>query len=797
MSSKLELVKEARQMPYDLKKEYLLKQEETTLHKLILSLMNRLGENFSAEITHGRDEYGRDLVVKQRDPLGNQYIGVIVKKGNSKGDLTGETTGEIDQIISQAKQALYHPCPLHELEAGVVKINQIWVFFIGRFTSSASLRIEHELKDASRRLFALEQIVDLFTENFPEVFFDSELAEFVESSIAKIESVSSTADRFKEFHTKYVNPWVSKWEHAGELTEFLSNVIYSQRMPFQKLTDVVASGKRIILTGDPGIGKTTAIRKIASDMMRSSFVAKSRNQGNEPFEVPILIKAREIAEKGADQIYNEFVTVPHLKCPISIKTLLVDGLDELHVDKRDSCIRKATEFADKFKCGLVITCRKIPMLMTALSPFDRYELLPFEYDQAITFVEQAIKDEQLIAILKDGIVHNELKIQLTPLALELLVEVATYEKEVPASLAEIFERYADLTCGKYDKGRGIETVFEYQVKRKFLAELAWEEFYLKGRLEIPNQSMDVFLQAYSKKYGWDEPTLRRFVSEIERTGLLRVEENVTFWHRSFLDFFIAMRISERRTEYPTLNKDIVNIYFDDIWADVTFYYVGIQREINDEIILGIAGWPASDFDACVLKILIGRLLQAAWHTPAESKIRAIEIGLQNIDQARSFVDQLLSASQRRLPTIYSDLFLMAICEYSFGSRTMLVQTSSVCNSLITVCDLTPLRNCLLLLWAQRSRLTEDKKRKKGAEVLALLARLEREGKLLVRDKFVSLFMLEQMETENRELLKSIRRKIKRTKEIYRGDMTKLLPPPKTRIRFSVNKRKGLNIDRLK
>jgi hypothetical protein len=44
MSSKLELVKEARQMPYDLKKEYLLKQEETTLHKLILSLMNRLGK---------------------------------------------------------------------------------------------------------------------------------------------------------------------------------------------------------------------------------------------------------------------------------------------------------------------------------------------------------------------------------------------------------------------------------------------------------------------------------------------------------------------------------------------------------------------------------------------------------------------------------------------------------------------------------------------------------------------------------------------------------------------------------
>jgi len=104
--AKLDLVKEAKKLPYTLRRDYLLKQQETTIHKLLLSMIHRLGENFSAEITHGKDEHGRDLVVKQRDPLGDQYIGVIVKRGNPKGELTGQTAGEIDGIISQANQAL-------------------------------------------------------------------------------------------------------------------------------------------------------------------------------------------------------------------------------------------------------------------------------------------------------------------------------------------------------------------------------------------------------------------------------------------------------------------------------------------------------------------------------------------------------------------------------------------------------------------------------------------------------------------------------------------------------------------
>ncbi|MFC1974083.1 NACHT domain-containing protein [Chloroflexota bacterium] len=796
MPSQLDLVAQAKIMPYDLKKQHLLSQKETDIHKLLLSLINKLSDKYSVEITHSKDEHGRDLVVKERDPLGTQYIGVVVKKGDGKGDLTGETSGVIDDILSQARQAFAWPCLLHELEARAVRITQLWIFFIGRFTNNASGRIERELGDLPIRLFALEPTIELFTNNYPEIFFNPILAEFIEANLSKLENITLTTERHTSLPKKIVNPWVSKWEGANEITEALSTVIRSKKMPFQKLAEVISAKNRIILTGEPGVGKTTAMIKIASDMLKNNFMLKSKDLTRRTLETPILIKAKEAIQKTPDVIYSEFMTVAELESQLSIKVLLIDGLDEISIEDRDKCLRNAISFADKFNCGLVVSCRKIPTLMKVVQPFAIYELLPLDYNQAITLVQQYVQDTRLVEILKSGLLHDEFKIQLTPLAIELLIEVATYEREVPASLVEIFERYTDVACGKYDKGRGIESVFEHHVKKRFLAELAWNEFYLKEELEIPRLAFDQFAKNYSETYSWDDSKFKEFVGELEHSGLLGIDDNVKFWHRSFLDFFIAYRISEKRAEYPTLDRDIATIYFNDLWTDVAFYYVGIQRVISPEIVSNIAEYPLDDFDMCIYKVLVGRLLQAGWHTPSKEKVQAINIGLQNIDHVRNYVDKVLSPETTKLPTIFSDFFYMYIIEYAYGSMTLLVETNTICDYLIDNGDLTSLRNCILLLWAQRLRLTEEEKTKRVTNLLTTLTTLEKEGKLLVRDKFVNLFMLEQIEEENKKVLRSIRRKIDRTKKLYPSEMRRLLPTSKakTTVSFPRTKRRKLKTD---
>lgn len=788
MARKLDLVKEAQKLPYTLKRDYLLGLAETDMHKLLASLIDKLGDEYSAEITHGRDEYGRDLVVREKDRLGNQYIGVIVKMGDKKGQLTGETGGVIDNIISQARQAMSHPCLLRELEAGSVQINQLWIFFVGRLTHAASARIQHEIKDTSKRLFALEPTVDLFSKNYPEVFFNAALAEFVENALSKLEDISLAGDT-KLRKRVFVSPWISKWETASDITDLVAAVSHSPRMPFQKLSEVACSGGKIILTGDPGVGKTTALIKIASDMLRENFMLRSKDSTKSNLGVPMLVKAKDIGGKTPEELYAEFITVPELESLLSITTLLVDGLDEISPDKRNECLENAVRFADKFNCGLVLTCRKIPMIMSVLNPFDRYELLPLEYSQAMTLVELSVKDKTLIKILQEGIQRDELKIDLTPLAIEMLIEVASYEKEVPASLVEILERYTDMNCGKYDKGKGIESIFEHHIKKKFLGELAWKEFFLKDTLEITKEAFDIFVRSYGKQHSWVEDKFQQFVTEIERSGLLRIGDFVSFWHRSFLDFFVAFRISEERLTYPTLSKDIANIYFHDMWTDVAFYYVGIQRVISPEIVSDIDEYPLDDFDVCIYKVLIGRLLQAGWLTTSNDKIVAIKMGLRHIEQVREYVDEMLASSGKRLPAIFSDHFYMSIIEYAYGSRTLLAETNTICTTLESEHDLTSFRSCLLLLWAQRSRLTIESKSQRIGPMLATLAALEMKGELSVRDKLVSLLMMEQIENEDKALLKSIRRKIGRTKELHPAEMRRLLPSHKGNITFSFKRTK--------
>ena len=107
MQKQLDLAAEAEKLPYDSKKRFLLSQDETAIHKMLLSTLNKLGENFTAEITHGRDEYGRDLVVKQKDPLGNQFIGVIVKKGTLKVNLLEKLLARSMKIIFRQNRQLH------------------------------------------------------------------------------------------------------------------------------------------------------------------------------------------------------------------------------------------------------------------------------------------------------------------------------------------------------------------------------------------------------------------------------------------------------------------------------------------------------------------------------------------------------------------------------------------------------------------------------------------------------------------------------------------------------------------
>lgn len=774
----IDLRHEVKAMPFSNKRDFLLSRLEKEIHEILKCLFEKAEDKSLAEITHGKDEFGRDLVVKRQDPYGEIYVGVIVKKGDETGKITGETDGIIDKIISQGNQAIAQPCPLREIAVGSVSINSIFVVFVGKLTDNASRRIERELKIASARLIPLAILIDMLTEHCPEIFFEGDVVRYIQDRITNLEMKRDFPTRSKPLSVSFVDPYVTKIQTPSDLTDAVMERFYSEKLPFKKLEQIAESGKKIIVVGDPGTGKSTALEKIALDMHTQYLREKMRKREKRDIEIPILLKAADISSNDLNKSVEKQLPSAPLRERIKIKVLLIDGLDEENIEKRGKIIAKAEEFCKQNRCGLVIATRKVEAIKKIISPYERYELLPFEYEQAMKFVNRIVDDQSLIKILEEGLQREELRMSLTPMSLHLLIEVATSEREIPASTAEIYELYTDDVAGRHDRAKGIESIFAYYVKKRFLSELAWEEFHLKNRLQIPKADFEKFVEHYLQRRGYDKLEFDQFLEEIDRAGILRIGRKVFFRHRSFLDYFAALRLINYHRRHRNIIGDIVKIYFDDIWYDIAFFFIGISREIPEEIIEGIDIFPEINFDAVFSKAMIGRLIQAGWYSDTGIKSKGLSIGLRNLEPVRSSFDAIIKSGGKPHPTIVSDFFVLFISEYSFGSRTIRKETLALCKQLCAEKQYNSVQNCIRLLWATRNIFPPEDIQPITSQLLEVLIELENKGLLSVRDKFVSLFSLEQIQKEDSKLLKGIKRKLTQLRKTYKNELKQLLPAPR-------------------
>lgn len=778
MTVGVNLKQEAQALPYEVKRDILTRFSETQLHKHLKRLFEQMEVKSLVEITHGPDEHGRDLVIKRDDPWGEEFVGIVVKKGDPSGKITAKSDDVIDDIMSQIGQAIAHPCFLKEIAAGSVRISAVWVVFVGTLTGGASERIEHEVKARLVRLFPLAWLVEKFTEFYPEVFFEGELSDLIQKRIVELETKQEFIRKPINLSDSYVEPWVSPSDISLELEdELLRGVLRMQKIPFQKLHQVIESGRKIILAGDPGTGKSTALAKIALDIFTRSLHHLVKRDTKEHIQIPILVKANDLRKyKDCAALVNDHLPSETLRERFQVHSLLVDGLDEVAPEHRQEVLKTAEDFSTGLACGLIVSSRKVEAIKDMSSVFDRYEVLPFEYDQAIRFVERLVSNRSIIQLLKDGLQRPDLKLSLTPLSLQLLIEVVENEREIPASITEVYERFMDIALGRHDHEKGIDSVFQYLIKKRFLAELAWAEYYEKDNiLPIAKASFNAFLNRYIGVYGWPTESFQQFIAEIERAGILRLGEKVVFRHRSFLDYFVAFRLFSHREEVENLDEKVSRLYFSDLWTDVAFYYVGQKREMGSGLVSTISESRAEGVNSHILIFLIGRLLQAGWHTPSEIKKQAISVALQSVEPIYRYLSNLIAPYKDRVPAIFPDFFLLALSQYSFGSKTVLQETLSVSDSLLEDSSVDSIRKAVLLLWANRERLSASDTKDRTCRILANLTSAEKRGELTVHDKAITLLMLKQIEQEDKKLLRSIGRKFDNVKRGYPDDMRRLLP----------------------
>lgn len=318
------------------RKSRIMSLDESALRLNIKSLLQVMIPNSVVEITHKPQERGKDLVIVQKTRFGTENTAIVVKTGN----IGGQTMGEIPAIEDQVKQCFEFPATLSTI-AGELNIDKVWVMIGGTFSGGGHERLSRRLSKVSTtvRIYDVTWLAEQFTDLYPQAFFEGVVIDFINEKIMQLESRKLVSKCSGTLSVSWVNPIVASIDDVISLNDqSLPFILERKCLPFSDLKKLMLHGGRnIILSGDPGTGKSTAISKIALDLYKEAFnkLEKKGETTETVIDIPMLIVARDLID--IDKVSDSFrIYIPDEKIRerFRINIILIDGLDEIPYNLR-------------------------------------------------------------------------------------------------------------------------------------------------------------------------------------------------------------------------------------------------------------------------------------------------------------------------------------------------------------------------------------------------------------------------------------------------------------------------------
>jgi hypothetical protein len=346
---------------------------------------------------------------------------------------------------------------------------------------------------------------------------------------------------------------------------------------------------RAIVTGDPGVGKSTfttfAIKELSSASVRE-------------WVTPLIVQCREYAALGYPALTQAIREKLSKQLSLSIEHselddiltlgrafIIVDGVDEiLDLGRRRELVREVEAFGVRYPfCSILCTSRNIGYAQAQFSgrEFERFELQPFTAKQRREYV---LRWFGLVGKNESDANHfiEELgsvpDLRGNPLMLSLLCILYRARGYIPRNRRQVYAQCADLLFNRWDSSRRIEQPYDHEHYGEELMQEIARWFYTSQAAQAGVEGQQIekvissfFVDTAAVVHGEAARRAKDFLDFCAgRAWLLastgtneRGQRIFVFTHRTFMEFFAAEAIVRNAESISLIVQEVEKTYSTD------------------------------------------------------------------------------------------------------------------------------------------------------------------------------------------------------------------------------------------
>jgi hypothetical protein len=313
---------------------------------------------------------------------------------------------------------------------------------------------------------------------------------------------------------------------------------------FSPIGELLQKGPRLILVGDPGSGKTTALKHFA--------IQKSEEYIDGASDVlPIYLSLRNISFDDGQPLFPSVGLAPEQLVGTSVLFLL-DGLDEVQPAQRIAALSTIAELSASYPDSTIILASR-PAGLSPSPPYEfrSYHLEALDGAQAHEFISKLADDDPTLGGAFESVLGSASFLQglsRNPLLILLLWEVFRYQGRLPTVRAELYQTACDFLLSTWDTSKGInrrQNILNLGSVHTLLENIAYDAF-TSLQYRIPFPKFRVAVEEFFKSRGLHSEGVEPLIQQLLSSGII-IETNqelISFVHLTFMEFYAARRMVE-------------------------------------------------------------------------------------------------------------------------------------------------------------------------------------------------------------------------------------------------------------